>query len=164
MNLRIVALLTLSACPVQRPDGPNDAFTGVWATPESSGVVVYFPDAGDDLAWSPLNLPLLDGGLRLTHNCRDFFVDVGGRTFSRPGVAPAGSAGVDDGGLRLVWSRSALTKVALAIEPDAGASEFRISGSLTDNLLTIRSEWLNGEEVVSTSDLPLEVSKLDACP
>ncbi len=162
--------LALLACP---PSGSHSTLTGVWATDGEpglrEGVVVYVLPTGDGgMSWSPLRLDLFDGGLILTHSCRDFGVRPTGEVSAATGIRPAGMVTERSGGFDLTWTLGEATgqlwRAALDARPIA-ADTFLLSASVNNGgAMTLRTEWRLDASVVLLETRELQVSRQDSCP
>lgn len=145
-------LLVLCACPaVPAPVPAPSRFNGVWAQRSddggvSEGLVVHDSRDGG-VVWSPLGLKFLDGGLILTHRCRDFSVDnATGRVTAVAGVLPAGVVTEAPGGFEFVWTldTNAIVSARLTLKPSPTAlREARLRGTVLDGSVDLQLEWLS---------------------
>jgi hypothetical protein len=79
---------------------------GLWGSQRGPEELLLFGSEDGGLVWSPRRIRIFDGGLLLTHHCRDLDVDSTGRLSARRGTFSAGPATETDGGWALEWTAS----------------------------------------------------------
>ncbi|MDP3500655.1 MAG: hypothetical protein Q8S33_09995 [Myxococcales bacterium] len=134
---------------------PPHPMNGLWGSTTGPEELLLFGGADGGLVWSPRRIRMLDGGLLLTHHCRDLEVDATGRLTARVGTFSAGPATEADGGWFLQWTAPTDTLRFASDNLDCGRNAFgppEISGQLLDGTVTIRIDWFKSDGGLGRSE------------
>jgi len=122
--------------------------SGVWGSTTGPEELLLFGEDDSGLVWSPRNIRILDGGLLLTHHCRDFEPETGGLLVARRGAASAGPATERDGGWSLEWTASTNSLRFASDNIDCGGGRLGapvVSGQFLDASVMIRIDWVKSD-------------------
>lgn len=156
--MRWLLCLTFLACPPPTPVAtplPVHPLNGLWGSPTGPEEVLLFGADDGGLLWSPRRIRILDGGLLLTHHCRDLDVNPTGRLTARRGTASAGPAIEADGGWVLQWTASTEALLFASNNLDCGRGTLGapvVSGQVLDGSVSIRIDWFRTDGGLAHSE------------
>ena len=157
-TMRWLAALLLLACPLPTPMAIPlrvHPMNGLWGSTTGPEELLLFGQDDGGLAWSPRRIRVLDGGLVLTHHCRDLEVVETGKLTARRGTASAGPAIEADGGWLLQWTASTEALLFASSNLDCGRGTLGtpvVSGQLLDGSVTIRVDWFRSDGGLAHSE------------